>query len=117
MKLRMLRIGVTVVRGGLASTTALLLIVAVSFCTTAGDDLVRVTGIVSDATTGKPITCRLYIKGAKNQWYFPDSSGSQNVVVYKRENYWDKSQVEMHATVAAKPFHVALPAGKYTVDA
>jgi hypothetical protein len=117
MKLRMLHFGLTVARRGLSSVATLLLIAAASLAKTNGDGLVRVTGIVSDATTGKPIECRLYIKDENTQWYFPDSSDSRDVVVYKRSNYWDKSQVEMHATIAAKPFHVALPTGKYTVSA
>ena len=100
----------------LTSAAAFLLVVTVARISTAqGVGMVRVTGIVQDAATNKPVECRLYIKGGENRWYFPESSNSHDVVVYKRENYWDKNQVEMHATIAAKPFSVVLPAGNYTV--
>ena len=80
---------------------ALLLLVTSTGWAKGSDRPVRITGTVTDATSGKPVECRLYIQGKKNQWYFPDSSESRDVVVYKRENYWDKSQVEMHATIAS----------------
>jgi hypothetical protein len=38
-----------------------------------------------------------------------------DVVRYERANYWDKNQVEMHATLSSKPFPIDLPAGEYTV--
>src|SRR6476659_3387749 len=100
----------------LTITAANLLAAAITRISAAdGDKMVRVTGIVQDAATNKPVECRLYIAGADKCWYFPESSDSHDVVVYKRENYWDKNQVEMHATIAAKPFNVVLPAGNYTV--
>lgn len=100
----------------LTTAVAILLLAAVARISTADDDkMVRVTGIVRDAATNKPIECRLYVKGEDNRWFFPESSKSHDVVVYKRENYWDKNQMEMHATVAARPFNVVLPAGEYTV--
>src|SRR5262249_47255693 len=84
-------------------------------CAAYGNPLMQVEGTVRDDVTSQPVTCRLYIKGADGRWYFPESSDAGEVVVYRRENYWDKSQVEMHATVAAKPFQLRLPVGEYTV--
>jgi hypothetical protein len=100
----------------LTIAAAILLAAAITRISAAdGDKMVRVTGVVQDAATNKLVECRLYIAGADKCWYFPESSDSHEVVVYKRENYWDKNQVEMHATIAAKPFNVVLPAGNYTV--
>jgi hypothetical protein len=76
---------------------------------------VRVTGKFLDAKTATPLAGRLYISGSDERWHFPGRSDANDVVVYERQNYWDKSQVEMHATVAAKPFSVDLPPGEYTV--
>ena len=75
----------------------------------------QVTGDVRDSVTGAAIASRLYIRAKDGMWYFPALSDSHDVVRYERENYWDKSQMEMHATLAAKPFHANLPAGEYTV--
>jgi hypothetical protein len=79
------------------------------------DAAIPITGDVRDSATGSIIPCRLYIRGQDGTWHFPVSSGSHDVVRYERANYWDKSQVEMHATIAAKPFNIHLPAGEYTV--
>lgn len=76
---------------------------------------IRVTGEVLDRATAAPLACRLYIRGRDGRWHFPNRSAADGVVRYERPNYWDKSQVEMHATVAAKPFRVDLPPGEYTV--
>jgi hypothetical protein len=80
-----------------------------------GDEIVRVTGDVADAASGAAIASRVYIQGADGTWYFPNSENTGDVVRYERRNYWDKSQVEMHATIAARPFTVDLPAGDYTI--
>src|SRR5262245_9045150 len=77
---------------------------------------VRITGEILDAKTAAPLPARLYIRGSDGRWHFPRGSDANDVVVYERQNYWDKSQVEMHATVAAKPFSVDLPPGDYTVS-
>lgn len=80
-----------------------------------GADLVRVVGEVRDSAMNAPIPSRLYIQAEDGTWHFPDFSGGNDVVRYERENYWDKTQVEKHATLAAKPFRVDLPNGEYTV--
>ena len=79
------------------------------------DTLVRVTGQVRDSVSDAAIASRLYIRGEDGTWYFPNSTDLRDVVRYKRKNYWDENQVEMHATLSAKPFEVELPAGEYTV--
>ena len=79
------------------------------------DTLVRVTGQVRDSASDAAIASRLYIRGKDGTWYFPNSTDLRDVVRYKRKNYWDENQVEMHATLSAKPFEVELPAGEYAV--
>ncbi len=83
----------------------------------AAEKTVRVSGEVRDAKSGAVIASRLYIQGEDGAWHFPLDDGSTDVVRYDRENYWDKSQVEKHATLAAKPFRVDLPPGEYAVTA
>ena len=96
---------------------AIVLIVAagVSQSASVGATVVCVTGDVRDSATGAAIASRLYIQSEDGTWHFPASSDSLDVVRYERENHWNKSQVEMHATLAAKPFSVDLTAGEYTV--
>jgi hypothetical protein len=79
------------------------------------DTLVRVTGQVRDSVSDEAIASRLYIRGEDGTWYFPNSMDLHDVVRYKRKNYWDENQVEMHATLSAKPFEIELPAGEYSV--
>ena len=84
-------------------------------CASAAEALVHVTAEVQDASSGAVVASRVYIRGADGGWHFPNDAGDGDVVRYDRENYWDKLQVEKHATLSAKPFTVDLPAGDYTV--
>jgi len=93
----------------------LIICAAVAQVAAADEELVRVSGEVRDAKSGAIIACRLYIQAESGAWHFPVDDGSTSVVLYDRENYWNKSQVERHATIAAKPFRVDLPLGSYTV--
>jgi hypothetical protein len=81
----------------------------------ADDGVVRVTGEVRDAATAEALASRIYIQGADGAWHFPNDAGVGDVVRYDRENYWDKTQVEKHATLSPRPFTVDLAAGEYTV--
>ena len=83
----------------------------------AAEDAVQIAGNVVDAASGESIASRLYIRAADGSWHFPLSTDPRDVVRYERENYWDNSQVEKHATLAAKPFRVELQPGEYKVTA
>lgn len=73
---------------------------------------VRVRGEIVDAAAGTPLPARIYIHGADGTWHFADSDGG-TAVTYKKQR--DQRSVEMHTTLSAHRFIVALPAGKYTV--
>lgn len=75
---------------------------------------ITLRGTVTDADTGKPIACRLYLQGADGTWHFPRSIGGE-AVEYKRKA--SDKLVEMHACLTAHPFEVSLPPGKYTLTA
>src|SRR6476620_1968221 len=78
-------------------------------------DTVIVSGAVRDDASNKLVACRIYIRAADGTWHFPISDDTHSVVRYERENYWNHAQVEKHATIAAKPFRIELPTGKYSV--
>ncbi len=78
-------------------------------------DAVHVAGGVVDAATGAEVACRLYIQAADGAWHFPTAAEPGDMVRYERANYWDPTQVEMHATLSARPFTADLPAGQYAV--
>jgi hypothetical protein len=86
-----------------------------SLAASLGAEKVHVVGEVRDAAANVLVASRIYIQGIDKTWHFPISSKPHDVVRYERENYWDKTQVEKHATIVAAPFHADLPAGKYTV--
>jgi hypothetical protein len=76
-------------------------------------DAVRVRAEVRDEQSGQAVASRIYVQDEKGGWHFPEGDGPGDVVLYKRQNYWDESQVEMHATAAAKPVEYQLPPGEY----
>jgi hypothetical protein len=90
-------------------------IYGISYQVSLGATVAPISADVRDSASGEIIPCRLYVRGADGTWHFPVPSGLHDVVRYERANYWDKTQVEMHATLAAKPFKIDLPAGEYTV--
>jgi hypothetical protein len=96
-------------------TARILLVPLLAPCPVLSDETLSVTGDVKDDDSGTAIASRVYIQGADGTWYFPNPASPGDVVRYERRNYWDKSQMEMHATVAAKPFAVDLRAGDYTI--
>ncbi len=59
--------------------------------------------------TAEMLPCRVYLKGADGNFYFPEAAESGAVVVY------DKAGEERHATVAAIPFRAKLPTGQATI--
>ena len=75
-------------------------------------------GEVVDADTGRPIPCRVSIRGEDGSWHFPEPASSEgSVVPYRKRAIGNPAIVEMHATLSAHPFTVRLPAGRYTVTA
>lgn len=80
------------------------------------ENAVILTGEVVDADTGSPLAHRMYIRAENGKWYFPKSASADgSTVVYKKQNWVNKSSVEMHTTVSSHPFTVELPSGEYTI--
>ena len=73
-------------------------------------------GEVVDADTKAPLPCRISIRGDDGAWHFPSSVALDgSAVIYNKHSLSDPSIVEMHTTLSAHPFQVALPPGRYTV--
>lgn len=80
---------------------------------TAEEPLVRLTGKIVEQ--GKPVAARVYLQGDSGRWFFPKSTASEDgAVVFQRERP-ETGSVEMHTTLAAYPFSIDLPRGKYTL--
>ncbi len=77
--------------------------------------LTLVRGEVLDAQTKQPLPCRLYIQDERGGWYFPDSAATTgSALPYQKRNWVNTNAVEMHTTLSAHPFELALPPGHYT---
>src|SRR5262245_13508875 len=75
---------------------------------------VRLRGEVLDAGTGKPLPARVYVLGADGSWHFARSEAKDgSAVEYRKQR--DPKSVELHTTLSAHPFLLALPPGKYTI--
>ena len=73
-----------------------------------------VRGEVVDAITGSLLPCRLYVQAADGTWQFPDSADpAGSSVTYQRRNSSNPAAVEMHTTLSAHPFELALVPGQY----
>ena len=76
-----------------------------------------VTGRIQDATTGKPVAARLYLRDAPGRWHLAQSADpAGNAVTYSVERPATGS-VEIHTTLSAHPFRAEVPAGRLTVRA
>lgn len=76
----------------------------------------RVRGEVTDAATGRPVACRIYIQGEDGTWHFPKSEAKAGLAIeYRKQRQDNRRAVEMHTTLSAHPFAVTLPPGRYTV--
>lgn len=72
-------------------------------------------GQIKDAATGQALAARVYIRGADGKWHFPKSAARDGSAVrYERRSGFNTNAVEMHTTLSAHPFHLELPAGRYT---
>ncbi|MBI3855421.1 MAG: hypothetical protein HY293_06995 [Planctomycetes bacterium] len=73
-------------------------------------------GSVVDADSGKPIPCRVTIRGADGAFYFARSAAPDGSAVEYRKQAFNKTSVENHVTLSAHPFSVDLPPGSYTIN-
>ena len=71
-------------------------------------------GEVLDADTGKPIACRISIRGADGKYYFAKSASTDGSAVDYRKQA-SKESFESHVTLSAHPFTAALPPGPCTI--
>jgi hypothetical protein len=73
---------------------------------------------VVDAELGRPVPCRVSIRGEDGTWYFPETTSPQgSAVPYRKTAIGRPDIVEMHTTLSAHPFVVRLPEGRYTLTA
>lgn len=73
-------------------------------------------GRVVDAKSGAVLPSRVYIEGPSGTWHFPDSSVVQgSAISYQKQNWLNRQSVEMHTTLSAHPFEIALRPGRYTI--
>src|SRR5579864_5541133 len=69
-----------------------------------------VRGEVVDAESGRPIPCRVSIRGEDGTWFFPESESAQGTAIaYQKKAIGNPAIVEMHTTLSAHPFTVRLP--------
>jgi hypothetical protein len=94
-------------------TRALVLLLACGFWTAPRQAVLR--GDVVDADTGKPLPCRVTIRGADGKFHFAKSAYPDGSAVEYRKQA-SKRSMEFHVTLSAHPFTAALPPGKYTVQ-
>jgi hypothetical protein len=95
-------------------TLGLAVVAALAFPAPA--DEIRVRGEVTDAATGRPVPCRIYVAGEDGTWHFPKSEAKAgSAVEYRKQHSGNPRAVEMHTTLSAHPFAVTLPPGRYTV--
>src|SRR4051812_42779042 len=73
---------------------------------------VVVRGRVVDDTTGRPVPCRVTIRGRDGSWHFAESASPEgSAVAYRKTAINNPGVVEMHVTLSAHPFIVKLPPG------
>jgi hypothetical protein len=74
-------------------------------------------GEVVDADSGKPIPCRITIRGADGTFYFAKSAAADgSAIEYRKTAIGHPKIVENHVTLSAHPFTVDVPPGKYTIN-
>jgi len=79
-------------------------------------DETRVRGEVTDAATGRPVACRVYVQGEDGTWHFPKPEAKAgSAIEYRKQRQDNRRAVEMHTTISAHPFVLTLPPGRYTV--
>ncbi len=93
------------------------LVFVLSGATSSADTVVE--GVITDASTGKPVAARITIQSSDGQWYFPKSAAEAegSAIRYERRNGRSPQSLDMHTTLSAHPFRVELPPGRYTLVA
>jgi hypothetical protein len=72
-------------------------------------------GAVVDADSGKPLPCRISIRGADGKFHLATSDSPQgSAIPYRKQAA--KTSIESHVTISAHPFKVALPPGSCVVS-
>src|SRR5947209_10609896 len=75
---------------------------------------ITLRGEVLDADTGRPIPCRLSIRGEDGAWHIAESASPQgSAVPYRKAAIGHPEIVEVHATLSAHPFAAMLAPGRY----
>jgi hypothetical protein len=73
-------------------------------------------GEVLDADSGKPLPCRISIRGADGAFHFAKSASAEgSAIEYRKQAGQNKASIEHHVTLSAHPFTVDLPRGAYTI--
>ncbi len=71
---------------------------------------------VVDDPTGRPLPCRVSIRGEDGSWSFPESESPEgSAVPYRKPAIARPEVVEMHTTLSAHPFAVRLKPGRHTM--
>jgi hypothetical protein len=64
----------------------------------------------------KPIPARLYVQSDNARWFFAESASPAGTAIrYEKRNWVNTNAVEMHVTLSAHPFRIALPPGDYSL--
>lgn len=77
-----------------------------------------ISGRVLDAETGTLLPCRLYVQNRETkEWHFATSADPEGSAVEYRRRVGTTESQEMHTTLSAHPFNLALPPGQYQLRA
>lgn len=77
-----------------------------------------IVGRVVDDETGNLLPCRLYVQNRQtNEWHFAVSADPAGSTVEYRKRVGTTESQEMHTTLSAHPFRLALPPGRYELRA
>src|SRR5262249_49155930 len=76
---------------------------------------ITLRGVVLDADSGKPLPCRISIRGADGKPCYAKSAAPEGSAVEYRKQA-SKESMEFHVTLSAHPFTVALPPGPCVIS-
>ena len=73
-------------------------------------------GDVVDADSGKPLPCRISIRGSDGTFHVAKSASPDgSAIEYRKQAGQNKGSIEHHVTLSAHPFTIDLAPGKYTL--
>lgn len=76
-----------------------------------------VTGEVTDTQSGQLLACRAYLRNsATGEWLFPKPVDPSATAIEYRRQIGQTQSLEMHTTLSAHPFQIALTPGRYKVE-